>query len=371
VLLAAGHQFNLALAMLGLMVIISRQGLCVVRGRTWLRFAIASGVLFAIWVSIAVAISRYGIGNIELANAGVRKTIRLLVDYPNYGLLWSFVIERPLLALPLALGTLWGIDKISRPDPDPTALFLTGGFWGVLFANGILETKFEFFRYNLHLDVFYLTLVTIGVVRLPDILRSIGVSAAAGTWRNTASTAWLAVAGVLVTLGVRPDLALLTSSRDYYEPGSWYTRSGLGRYPDFQNPGRYVQESLESDDRIFVFDPREYWNYIGRVDYWIWSDNYQSQSYNDHGQDRDLYLGIPIIHSLPEIQASFAATVSGEIWILYSASRLARTRWVSPEIKAFMISLDDRIVFRGRDRDTVVIRLEPEDLVRQYDDSLW
>jgi len=130
--------------MLGLMIIISRQGLCVVRGRIWLRFAIASGVLFAIWVSIAIAISRYGIGNIELANAGVRKTIRHLVDYPNYGLLWSFVIERPLLAIPLAFGTLWGIERISRPDPDPAALFLTGGFWGVLIANGMLETKFSF-----------------------------------------------------------------------------------------------------------------------------------------------------------------------------------------------------------------------------------
>jgi hypothetical protein len=359
--LAALHQFNLAFVLLGLLIATNQNGLKTVRDKAFIAFLSATIALFIVWVAIAFMISGQSPGEIEIAAIGLRKLLRLLVDYPNFRLFWSFVLERPLLALPLGLGTIWCLGRIAQPKPDAFAIFLAGGFWGVLIANGVLETKFEFFRYNLHLDVFYIALVSLGIVKIPEILAGLGWSETSRTGSGLARWPWFAIAGALVFIGLRPDLAFHLSQRDYVETGRYFVAAGLHYHPDFRSPSEFVRERLDDNDRIFVFDPREYWNYIGRVDFWVYSERYQSQSYFDGARYRDLYLGIPVLPTLAEFEDELYSTQEGDAWIVYSKSRLDWTPWISDEIKNFVLNLDYHVVFTGHDESTVVIRLSTTD----------
>ena len=358
---ASVHQFNLVLAAMATLMIVGRKGIKALRNASFLRYAIVAGVLFVVWMIVAILAASQADGEYQATGRALRQSLRSLVDYPNYGLFWSFVVERPLLALPLALGTLWGLDRLASKAPDANFLFLLAGFWGVLFANGMLETKFEFFRYNLQLDVFFLILTVVGILSLPSIYASLRGTTLHEVSAGISNHGWLWAAGMIVILGVRPDMAFLTSHRAHYEDGWIYARTGMTRSPDFQAPAQFVRDRLQPADRVFVFDPREYWNYIGRVDYWIWSDNYQSQSYHTDSGYRDLYLGIPIVHTLDDLLDLIDRNRDGQVWILYARSRLDRTRWVSQDIKHFVRSLDEHVVFEGRDRDTVVISINRED----------
>jgi hypothetical protein len=243
---------------------------------------------------------------------------------------------------------------------------LVGGFWLVLFINGILETKYEFFRYSLHLDVFFLILVTIGILEIPALLARLGWHVPGILDGEKGSLVTGAIATIILIVSVNPLAAVLTSSRDYREAGYIFRAFGLDVYPDFAAPSAFVRDQLDPEDRIFVLDPREYWNYIGRVDFWIYSDNYQSQTFISGGQDLDLYLGIPVLHDEAGVRSAMAAAGEGDIWILYSESMLARTRWVSEPLKEFLRSLHSDVVYTGRDNETVVIRLAPNHPIRQH-----
>lgn len=359
VFFACFQQFNLSVALLASMIALDTSGISILRTAAWRRFAVALGILLVAWVAIVLAVSGQVFAAPELADLGSRKLFRMLVDYPNFRLFWSYVLERPLLALPLLTGTLWCLDRVSHRPPAPAALFLVGGFWGILFANAILETKFEFFRYNLHLDVFYITLVVYGIVRFPDLWRALAGSADPNRGQSHRAWPWYTAAAVIVIVGVRAESAWLSGSRDYVETSWPYTALGLDYHPDFRSPAEFVSEHLAPSDRIFVFDPREYWNYIGRVDYWIYSDNYQSQTFFDGTHYRDLYVGVPVLNSLTSIEDALREANQGSNWIIYSRRRLERTPWVSGEIKDFISSLDDHIVYTARDGVTVVIQLPP------------
>lgn len=360
-LFAATHQFNLTLIALGLMIVAGQKGLTTMRDRPWLVATSLSGGLFALWLLLIGAVSALGVGQFDITEIGFRKLARLLVDYPNFRLFWSFVTERPLLALPLALGTLWAIDACARKRPKPEALFLIAVFWAVLFANGALKTKFEVFRYNLHVDIFFLTLCAIGVLRLPEILDALGLHNVFSGSRQPGNKMLVGITLLLTVVSVRPDMALLTSSRGYYEEGPYYEFTGLNRYTDFSSAAAFVAERRDEDDLILVFDPREYWNYIGHVDYWIYSDNYQSQTHLVSGVYRDLYVDVPLLHTKNDVETVIDNMQAGDAWFVYTRSRLDRSPWISAEIKAYIRTLDDQVVYTGRDRDTVVIRLTAGD----------
>jgi len=356
---AALQQFNLAAIALALAVVLNRRDLATLRAPAWQAGAAAVALLFVVWAGTAFALSTVP-GPDAVAPPGMRKALRQLVDYPNFRLFWSFVLERPLLALPLASGTLWCLGRIARRDPDPAALFLGGGFWSVLFANAVLETKFEFFRYNLHLDVFCMTLVAIGLVRLPALWSALTQRNRLELFAGQHLWALYAICAAVVVVGVRPESSWLGASRGYHETAWIYRALDMERHPDFKTPARYVHDHLEQGDRIFVFDPREFWNYLGHVDYWIYSDNYQSQTYFDGAEYRDMYLGVPVLTTLGSLDAALAEAPAGSNWLIYSRERLEHTPWVSDEIKAFVATLDDRIVYTGLDDSTVVVRLTRE-----------
>jgi hypothetical protein len=355
--LSVAHQFNLVLLTLVMMLISLKGGIEEIKNPAWYRPAIACLSIFFLWLIAIAVISTSLHTEVAMADQGFRKLLRVLVDYPNFRLFWSYFLERPVLSLPLALGTLWGIDRISRDRPDATALFLVGSFWLVLFANGVLETKFEFFRYNLQLDPFFLMLVVAGLFAIPDLLAQLGVSIPRLLKKHSDGRAWTIAVATIAIIGVNPFAAVLTSARDYTETTFPFTSLGLDSYEDFKTPAAYVSDRLQDDDIVLVLDPREFWNYIGRVDYWIRSSNYESQTYLVRGRALDNYLGIPLLHSNDEVEAAIAGRNGNNAWILFSRARLARTPWISVDLKAYLNSLDDRIVYVGRDRQTVVIRI--------------
>jgi len=354
--LSVAHQFNLVVLTLVMMLISLKGGIKEVKNPAWYRPAIICLSMFFLWLITIAIISTSFHSEVPMADQGFRKLLRALVDYPNFRLFWSYILARPLLTLPFALGTLWGIDKIAREKPDAIALFLVGGFWLVLFANGVLKTKFEFFRYNLHVDPFFLMLVVAGLFAIPNLLEKLGLSLPAALKSTSSKRVYPLVIATIAVAGVNPIAAILTSDRDYIETTFPYPALGLDRYDDFKTPAAYVSDHLQDDDIILVLEPREYWNYIGRVDYWLRTSNYESQTYQERGRAYDRYLGIPVLHSSNEVRALVAGR-NGSVWILFSRDQLARTPWVSADLKTYLNSLDDHIVYVGRDEQTVVVRV--------------
>ncbi len=352
--LSVAHQFNLVALTLVIMLISLKGGIKEIKNPAWYWPAMCCLLIFFLWLATVAIISVSFQTEIATAAQGFRKLLRALIDYPNFRLFWSYVLERPLLSLPLALGTLWGIDKISRDRPDATALFLVGSFWLVIFINGVLETKFEFFRYNLHVDPFFLMLIVAGLFSAPELLTKLGVSLPGLPNKYLGGRVWAVAVATIAIAGVNPFAAVLTSARDYTETTFPYTSLGLDSYDDFKTPAAYVSDHLQDDDIVLVLDPREYWNYIGRVDYWIRTSNYESQTYQERGRALDRYLGIPLLHSEDEVKAVLAGR---NAWILFSRARLAQTSWISSELKLYLNSLDDHVVYVGRDRQTVVIQI--------------
>lgn len=349
------HQFNLVGLTLALMLISLKGGINQVRNPAWYLpvFYCLSILFFWLATIISVQINM----DIAMSDQGFRKLLRALFDYPNFRLFWSFLLERPLLAVPLALGTCWGIDRIARDRPDPVALFVTGGFWLVLFANGVLETKFEFFRYALHIDPFFLMLVVAGLFATPMLFAKLGLSYSQRLQSFSAKGVFIILVAAISIAGVNPAKAFLTSARDYSETAFPFPFLGLDEYEDFATPAAYVREHMQDNDLILVLDPREFWNYIGRVDYWIRSTNYEEQTYLDAGRAHDRYLGIPLLHSEDEVSAVVAAHNGANVWILLSRARLAQTPAISSGLKSYLSSLDDSIVYVGRDQQTVVMRI--------------
>jgi hypothetical protein len=351
------HQFNLVGLTLVTMLIALRSGVRGLRDPAWYRPAFLCFVIFLLWLAVIGILSTTSPSGGMLTDQHPRQLWRALFDYPNFRLFWSYVLERPLLALPLALGTMWGINKVARNQPDPTALFLIGGFWLVLFANGALKTKFEFFRYNLHLDPLFLMLCTVGIFSLPYLMEELGMPRSDRLNAYLTKPSGALTVAILFIVGVNPVGAVLTSARDYKETDFPYAVLGLDEYTDFKTPAGFVRDDLKDDDIIMVLDPREYWNYIGRVDYWIRSTNYESQTYQDRGRARDLYLGIPVIHNVDEVKSILDDRAGRTVWILLSKTHLDRTSSISDDLKEYLNSLGDRIVYVGRDGQTVVIRI--------------
>jgi hypothetical protein len=365
IILCAIHQFNLAVIVLAMMLVTSGNGLRQLTGPDLYRPMLGFCLLFAAWIGVIFLVADYDASILPIADAGLRKMVRALIDYPNFRLFWSFALERPLLAVPLALGTLWALDRISGERKDARALFLAGTFWGALFLNGILRTKYEFFRYNLHLDVIFLMLVAIGIVEAPRLIRQVMPSGKMGSDASGSNSRLMVFALAFIVVSMNPVAAALTSSRDYYEDGFLFRAFGLDRYQDFATPGEYVRARLDPADRVFVLEPREYWNYVGRVDYWIASDLYQPQTFQSAGTAYDLYLGIPVLDNRDKVSSAMRASDRGDVWILYPKAGIEEMSWISDPLKDLLTGLSDHTVYTGRDRQTVVIRIPPNDPLRE------
>lgn len=357
-LCAALHQFNLVLALFFAVILSRRAGLATIRQPAVQRLVRHVVILLLFWLAVLAAVAANIAELPGLSDLGPRKLLRVLADYPNFRLFWSFVMERPALAILLGAGTAWCLDKAARPEPEPAATFTLLSFWLVLFCNGALASKFEFFRYNLHLDTFYFCLVVIGFIKFPEMVRMLAPAWSHRLGNPPVRNALIVTGLALFLVALNPVRTWMATQRSYSESGPLYRAWDLAQYPDFKTTGEYVRQQAGPDDIIIALESREYFNYIGRLDYWLWDSDERAQTYYDDGVFRDLYIGVPVIEELSQLESIVNGPRTGAVWILFSRDFLERTDWVPAEIKHWLRSLPVMPAYVGQDGVSVVYRID-------------
>jgi hypothetical protein len=242
--------------------------------------------------------------------------------------------------------------------PSAAAGFALLALAGPLVSNALFSSPFEIFRYNAAFNTLFFVFVALAFVHWRELVPA---------WRPTLqrpphrAAAALGTA-MLVLLATAYDLnplrGWLALERQYSNDGALYRTFGVTAYSDFKTTAEYVARHATPHDLIVTPDSREYFNYLGRVDLWLRSGRYEDQSYVHKGMRRDLYVGTPLVATLPELQAALA-TPNQIKWVLASSALLADPKApVAPDICAFLRSEEQRVVYVGLDHDRKVYRFE-------------
>src|SRR5690606_11189764 len=117
---------------------------------------------FAAWLGYAYIFTEPN----AVAAAGIsthlRQSIRTLLDFPQYNVMWGFFFEMPLASLAAVLGILWCLDGTARREPDAPRAFLLLAFLLPLLVSGSVGTTYRELRYIMHFDAMFLTFVALG-----------------------------------------------------------------------------------------------------------------------------------------------------------------------------------------------------------------
>ncbi len=351
VALAALQLINLALVAIICLALAKRAGLSGFRRADVVAAAAAAGVSFAFWLVCSHVLDP-GIA----ATASVKDTVRHLLDYPSFHIFWAFPDEWPMTSIVAAIGAAWAFDRSARsPDRNRAAAFLLVTLALPIVLNGLFESAFELFRYNVPFAPYYYVLVALGLTRWPQLVPA-SASRRLGTRRAEVAVTG-ALAALVLAVDFNPTRAWLVANRDYYNPGIAYRLYDLERYSDFKTPAAYVREHMVAGDALLVFDSREYFSYLGRVDYWIRSARL-TQAYYDGNRLRDKYVGTPLIMDAGRLEDVLSTPSGQPRWLIASDAMLERTRAVSAEIKALVAEHADKVVYVGRDRATKVYRFD-------------
>ena len=361
--LCAAQLFNLALLALFALAFSKREGLTGLR-----RADVVAGVALLVaafvgWIAIALGL---GLADELRSGPALKNAVRALLDYPHFYIFWGFVRESPLLSAVAALGGLWALDRAAqRVGPRPAggavqsaiaARFLLLALGTPLIANGLFDGPYELFRYNIPFDTFYFCLIAIAIARWHDLVpawRPVAIGPATGRLAGTAVL-------ILLTLGfdLNPLRGWLVVQRDYLNDGLLYRAFGIERYDDFKTTAAFVRESAAPEDVILALDSREYFNYLGRLDYWVRSGTYENQAYLRDGTLHDLYVGTPLITGLDQLQTTLRHPKRTK-WLIASDGVLGgQNSAVAQEIKDFIRSQQEHVVYVGRDGDRKVYRFD-------------
>ncbi|HEX6998132.1 MAG TPA: glycosyltransferase family 39 protein [Gammaproteobacteria bacterium] len=344
--------FNVALLALALLAFRKRAGLEALRVPD-VRMGLAIVVIgFAAWLAAGLAFDLAGLAR-EGAARAVAGTMRAMLDFPHFFVFWGFANEWPLAAVPAALGALWAFDRAARPGPDPAAAFLLLTLGTILVCNGLFDTLYEIFRYNVPFSTFFFVFAALGVLRWCALLERVRRPSHRVLLLGT-----FALAALPFAYDVNPLRAFLITERGYRNDGALYRWFGLESYPDYQGPAAFVRAAAGPDDLIIAFDSREYYDYVGRLDYWLRSSGYESQSYEEDGRIRDLYLATPLVADLPTLE-SVLRLPDRTKWIVAADWLLEDAAPLSEDIKRFLRGHRDRVVYVGRDGATRVYRFGP------------
>ena len=340
-------QYNLALLALIALVFSRRQGIAVLRDSDVLLAVLAMALGFVLWFGLALGLDLGGHAS-EGAAVAVRRTIKGLLNYPQFYIFWGFAKEWPVLSLVALVGGLYALDRAAQRPLDESAFFLLLAFGLPLTLNGLLRIPFEMFRYNVPLDPLFYSFVALGLLGWREVARQLGL--------DTRGRAPALITGVLVAAILLTDLNPIRSALVTVRG---YEQTALGRvlsvppFPDFKSPARFVRERAAPEDLVFVLDSREVYNYLGRADYWIYSERWEVQTYQSGDTIRDKFVDTPLIRDLNSLQEKLEQPGPRK-WLIASDRMLARTSAISPEIKDFIAALDDKVAFTGDDRATKV-----------------
>jgi hypothetical protein len=351
---AALQLFNFALVGALVLAFAKRTGLASLRSAEVLAAGALIGAALLAWVGAVLVM---GIDVSPLEPLTMRTVVRELLDFPYFYVFWGFPNEWPLAAAVASVGALVAFDRAAR-GRDVAAGFALLALAGPLVGNALFSSPFEIFRYNAAFNTLFFVFVALAFVHWRELVPA---------WRPALGrpprkAAAVLGTAVLVTLATAYDLnplrGWLAVQRTYRNDGALYRTFGVTAYSDFKTTADYVARHASPHDLIVTPDSREYYNYLGRVDLWLRSSRYEDQSYVHKGKRRDLYVDTPLVATLAELKAALA-TPNRTKWVLASSRVLANPEAaVAPEIRAFLRSHEERVVYVGLDRDRKVYRFE-------------
>jgi 4-amino-4-deoxy-L-arabinose transferase-like glycosyltransferase len=363
--------FNIALlAWLGL-AFSKREGLAAFRRADVIAAAGFIAVAFIGWLILAVLLG-LGVADSGQATGGFKASVRSLLNYPHFFSFWAYAREWPMASVVALIGGLWAFHKASSPsspsgiEGSPTATtgstaeasgFVLLALATPLVVNGLFDTAFEFFRYSVPFNTFYFTLIGLALVHWREVLAGLGGSRRRGPLSSGAAGTVL-LSMLVLAFDLNPLRAWLVTRQEHLNESAVYRAFDMESNRDFKAPAEFVASNATVEDLIIVLDSREYYNYIGRLDYWVRTSVYESQTYRgDDGRLRDRYVGTPLIMSVDELSEVLAAPQRRK-WLIASDEMLRNTRAVTDDIKAFIFEQHERIVYVGRDGTTKVYRFD-------------
>jgi hypothetical protein len=143
-------------------------------------------------------------------------------------------------------------------------------------------------------------------------------------------------------------------SRDYTDPVSTDIIYTSGRpFPvDHQSLGKYVKENIKDTDVVVAIHMIFQYLEVGRVNYWLFTGGAGTWDAWEkvNGQWRDVYLGIPWIHSLQQLKETIDRSMdqNRRVWIITSNSE-AKPGHIRPDIQRFLMANKRRIRWISRD----------------------
>jgi hypothetical protein len=352
---AAAQLFNLALLGVFVLAFMKRTGLPALRSREVLLAGALIGVTFTIWV-VAVLIAQVDLGPLQPLT--LRTAIRELLDFPYFYVFWGFPNEWPLAAAVASIGALVAFHRAAHRR-DAAAGFALLALSGPIVGNALFASPFEIFRYNAAFNTLFFVFVALAFVHWRELVPAWRPALPRPLVNRTAVALGTTLLVLLVTAyDLNPLRGWLAVERQYSNDGALYRTFGITAYSDFKTTAAFVARNASPHDLIVTPDSREYYNYLGRVDYWLRSGRYDDQSYTSKGALRDLYIDAPLVKTLPELKAALA-TPNRTKWVLASTAALADPAVpVAPEIRAFLRNAEQRVVYVGLDRDRKVYRFD-------------
>jgi hypothetical protein len=255
--------------------------------------------------------------------------------WPQIAVAHYSILAGLLAGLALVAG-LWCLAR-RQPVPD-FVLLIVLGVWVPLIAIGL-------FRWNVALR--YTAVQTIPLL--------IGGFAAA-QWFIRSRGAFLLrwegiVAAVVCILAVNP----LAFAR--------IVHSGYKTNPDHQGAAKFIQSVNPGPrDIVIAEDVLEQTYYLGHVDYWL-QDQRVAAPYilNHDGVWKDFYTNTPLVGSAEDLQRLIDKPGRGAIYIIGSGENQEDgRRYVRGEgLSRMLESPEFRVIFRGRDDLTKVLKLPP------------
>jgi len=127
-------------------------------------------------------------------------------------------------------------------------------------------------------------------------------------------------------------------------------RSGRPEQEDHENTGLYVRHFLKADDIVIAIHVVFGYIYAGRADYWLWTGGpgtWDAWEKTPTGW-RDFYVGARWLNNLPDLQKVINDNPQRRVWLIASNSLLRRDH-ITTDIRDFVKSQPDKLVFRGKD----------------------
>jgi hypothetical protein len=353
---------NVAVLLLLLYLIVAQRGVQPLTTRGGLTLVVTIAVWFAAWLAYAYYFTEPN----EVAATGLsthlRQSIRTLLDFPLYNVMWGLFFEMPLASIVAVFGMLWCVDGAARRDPDAPRAFLLYVFVLPLVVSGSVATTFRELRYVMHFDVFFLAFIALGIAHWRDVLAALGLLPSSAIRDSVAASraGALALAALALVYVPGPVAAWVTVNREHGQPRPIERLFKLSAYPDYRSTSEYLRAHRDAArEPLIALQPRELYTYLRDVDYWLTTHAFETQNHAYAAGDRrlDLYVDVPIISTMRELRAVIDGS-PGAVWLAAPDSLVASRTTLTEDLATFIEGLDEQIVYTGLDGDMRVYRLE-------------